>query len=716
MADYFFHRFPDRDEYGLWKFDPTATQTFVRVSHGTLPANDRIISIGDYLLIWGGKQTVDDIAQYPYRLIEFDPNITDPLNGRVVQSGNWPVSKFYGYWHTYSGDPGEQDHIDLYTLGTYVLFFTGAPGRGTFSLYNFDPNFNAPNTSDPLTEARDQVGADAFQSIQAGHELLPMNNYLLDRMPDKTSFRWWSIDVQNNSPLSIPYIDEGIWPEVTAATRITSIGDHLLTWEADGTYQLFTTNPSGDAPFGSCVQSGDLPPEMEGCLTLFGVQKRYAQPSTITPEPGTMDYMRSRIKHVVYYMVESRSFDNVCGWLYGGDRKRGINFIGSDLPFDGTSKTNSNHFKGKDYPVSQFEGGKLSTEYDLNDQTSDPFHGFPDAIVQMYRAGIEGYQKRAKPDMSGFVRNNANPNVMLTLSPEQLPVLNGLAKNFAISDEWFSSTPGGTTMNRAFSVSGSAMNRLGTWEGGNIYKYWDQFPHRSSLWKILYSNGIRDFKIYNAMQWMGFPYTYHLFLQGQVPSIDTFPADYTGSLDQFKRDASAGVLPAFSFLEPIWIAPSGTTSYHPKADLIPAEAALNDLYNTLRQSPQWEETLFVITFSKNGGIYDHVPPPYAKKPWPNDWHDGYAYDVLGPRVPTIFVSPWIKQNTVIRSGTEVPFDSTSFAATLLQWFGIPREKWGLGDRMDQAPTFESVFQRSVPRSKMPTFNNPYDKSFPPQKA
>ena len=37
--------------------------------------------------------------------------------------------------------------------------------------------------------------------------------------------------------------------------------------------------------------------------------------------------MRTKIKHVVYYMIENRSFDHVCGWLYEKGEE-GITFVG----------------------------------------------------------------------------------------------------------------------------------------------------------------------------------------------------------------------------------------------------------------------------------------------------------------------------------------------------------------------------------------------------
>lgn len=229
--------------------------------------------------------------------------------------------------------------------------------------------------------------------------------------------------------------------------------------------------------------------------------------------------------------------------------------------------------------------------------------------------------------------------------------------------------------------------------------------------------------------------TYQLYLKGQIPTVDensepyldyiakhpkeakagtlpAFGAEFLADLPQFKLDAKNGNLPAFSYLEPAWIAPKGATSYHPGGDLVPGERELNEIYEAIKSGPGWEETLLIITFDKNGGIYDHVAPPYARKPWPNDLNNGFAYDLMGPRVPTVMVSPWIKAQSVIRAEGDIPFDSTSFAATLLNWFGVPKPLWGLGDRMDIAPTFETIFQASQPRTEAPTFTPPYDKSFP----
>jgi len=415
-------------------------------------------------------------------------------------------------------------------------------------------------------------------------------------------------------------------------------------------------------------------------------------------------------------MLESRSFDNVLGWLYEKGQQ-GVQFVGSDEPFHGVSAEMFNDDGDRRVHVSKFKEGKLSEEWVLGAPDQDPFHGNTDGLLQMFSEGTSGYYAHARPDMGGFVRNNAQDEVMLTFTPEQLPILNGLAKHFGVSDAWFCSVPGGTDINRAFAVSGSSYGLLATWEGGDAYKYFPKTPHRQSIWKVLWSNGIRDWKIYSSASWKDFDFTYHLYLEGQIPTVDANTASYVAEIEQFKQDARQGKLPAFSYLEPVWFDPNGgTTSYHPGTDLVPAEKALNDIYDALRSGPAWNETLLIITFSKNGGIYDHVPPPYARKPWPNDVNDGFHFDITGPRVPAIVVSPWVKKQTVFRAGGQVPFDATSFVATLLNWFGIPKARWGLGNRVHHAPTLEGVLLEESPRRDAPVLTPPYDKDNPPKDA
>ena len=76
---------------------------------------------------------------------------------------------------------------------------------------------------------------------------------------------------------------------------------------------------------------------------------------------------------------------------------------------------------------------------------------------------------------------------------------------------------------------------------------------------------------------------------------------------------------------------------------------VKEVYETLRASPQWNETLLIVTYDEHGGFYDHVPTPVRNVPNPDGivgLHPSFfKFDRLGVRVPTIMVSPWIKKGT-----------------------------------------------------------------------
>lgn len=119
----------------------------------------------------------------------------------------------------------------------------------------------------------------------------------------------------------------------------------------------------------------------------------------------------------------------------------------------------------------------------------------------------------------------------------------------------------------------------------------------------------------------------------------------------FKKDAKAGKLPGYVVVEQRYMDTKlqPANDDHPSHDVYEGQMFVKEVYETLRASPQWNETLFVITYDEHGGFYDHVATPVSGVPSP----DGivgpepfnFTFDRLGVRVPTIAVSPWIEKGT-----------------------------------------------------------------------
>jgi phospholipase C len=74
--------------------------------------------------------------------------------------------------------------------------------------------------------------------------------------------------------------------------------------------------------------------------------------------------------------------------------------------------------------------------------------------------------------------------------------------------------------------------------------------------------------------------------------------------DSFVSDAASGSLPPVTFLDPAYFSILNCVEEndnHPPSDVAEGEALLKQVYETLRASPQWNETLFIVTYDEHGG-------------------------------------------------------------------------------------------------------------------
>ena len=172
------------------------------------------------------------------------------------------------------------------------------------------------------------------------------------------------------------------------------------------------------------------------------------------------------------------------------------------------------------------------------------------------------------------------------------------------------------------------------------------------------------------------------------------------SINEFYKDASSGNLLGYSFLEPQFSNP-GQNDQHPPSDIRAGEQLIADVYNAVVNSPNWAETLLVITYDEHGGCYDHVAPPgHAAPPdktgTPGQY--GFTFNRFGVRVPTVLISPYIQAGTICRPVGYTPFDHTSILATIRNCFKLDAP---LTARDAAAPDLSCVLTLETPRTDKP---------------
>lgn len=181
-------------------------------------------------------------------------------------------------------------------------------------------------------------------------------------------------------------------------------------------------------------------------------------------------------------------------------------------------------------------------------------------------------------------------------------------------------------------------------------------------------------------------------------------------LTKFYEDAKAGTLPELTYINPECCS---YQSYHPPSPISMGEGFIKGIYEALRSSPQWDTTLFILTFDEHGGFGDHVPPPtnipagdsitYTETA-PDGKDFVFDFKRLGVRVPTLLISPWVKKGVVETKGRNRggEYSHTSILRTL-------NELWGLEDlteRVEWSSSFEHLVQDTKRRNTPAVLPNP----------
>ncbi|MEP6757922.1 MAG: alkaline phosphatase family protein [Actinomycetota bacterium] len=341
-------------------------------------------------------------------------------------------------------------------------------------------------------------------------------------------------------------------------------------------------------------------------------------------DPVTVAAAQSAIKHIVFVIKENRTFDNYFGQYPGAD-----------------GATVGNTCDGGTRPLER-----------APDRGFAAGHSFTDGIT-----AIDGGKMDCFTDV-GYSQ----------FSEAQIPNYWAYARHFTLSDRFFSSIYGPTgiehmwtfaaqsdrfvdherpgqmgigrrqfcddPLEQAFSfrqLSREEQQRVYELEGqgaagaAQLPQYWEQrWPCTdvAVLPDRLQAAGISWKEYRGENEWVQ-PLRMVRHVRFSSMWNNVVPAK------QFATDLAAGNLPAVS-----WVTPPFPLSDHPPQSVCLGENWTVELLNQLMQSPDWSSTAVVLTWDDFGGFYDHVAPPHV---------DMYG---LGPRVPTIVISPYARAGYV----------------------------------------------------------------------
>ncbi|MEX1263730.1 MAG: alkaline phosphatase family protein [Actinomycetota bacterium] len=380
-----------------------------------------------------------------------------------------------------------------------------------------------------------------------------------------------------------------------------------------------------------------------------GLQPAADRSRPFDPAAGIMN-----LDHLVFIVLENRSFDHYFGTFPGAD---GIPMSANGRPKDCLADPDAPGTCHRPYHDTNFidQGGPHG---ELGSQISID-GGQMDGFVNALRVIGNGCVKRPdeKPCPQAVDGPQGQPDVMGYHTAAEIPTYWKYAKTFTLHDRMFAPTDSWTLPAHLFMVSAwsatcadlddpmscSSDQRF----PGGVYadapsKIWapKMGEPRPYVWApitwLLYQAGV-SWGYYVGEGTCVAPPCEHLEgidtapVQNPLPGFTATVA--TGQLDnirpttEFARDALAGDLPSVS-----WVMPERDKGEHPPDSIEAGQAYVAEAINAVMQGPeeQWLRTAIFLTWDDWGGFYDHVEPPVVDE---NGW---------GLRVPSMVISPWAK--------------------------------------------------------------------------
>ena len=360
-------------------------------------------------------------------------------------------------------------------------------------------------------------------------------------------------------------------------------------------------------------------------------------------------------EHVIVVMMENRSFDHFFGWLPSANgQQAGLAYT------DSAGVSHPTHLLPPDYQGCAF---------------LDPGHSYTDGRVQYDYGAADGWLRDGS-DASSSNPNQANDIYAIGYyGQSDLPFLGAAGPAFTVCDNYFAGIMAETYPNRFYMHAAQTDRLTNTSTTSTLPTIWDRLEEKGLSRRYYFSD---------------------------LPFLGLWGTRYVNiskPFTQFLADAAAGTLPNVAFIDPRFEDEGSGTSQddHPHADIRNGEVLLNQIYDAVRNSPNWSKTVLIINFDEWGGFYVHVPPPLAPIPTASA-AAGDTDGRLGFRVPCVVISPYAKRNFIAHG----QYDHTSILK-MIEWrFGLPP----LSVRDSTANNLAEVLNLAAPNVTAPAFSVP----------
>jgi phospholipase C len=231
------------------------------------------------------------------------------------------------------------------------------------------------------------------------------------------------------------------------------------------------------------------------------------------------------------------------------------------------------------------------------------------------------------PDASGF--DGAGK---VTYQESDIPIYWNYAKQFGLSDNFFTSAATSSTPNHLYMIAAQSGNMFDTThnEGScgapanHVILSMDSNGTEYLQYPCANINSVPQLLTEAGVSWR--------FYSGEdVWMAPNFIANTAGSPHLSKnpyeiiQHIQNGTLHNVS-----WVCPSDVESDHPANPIGPPQNFIAQIVNAAMASTYWDNLAIFVTWDDWGGFYDHVQPPVV------DVHG------LGPRVPLLVISPFSK--------------------------------------------------------------------------